>query len=253
MHPIYRAGVLLLLSDRILYIQPAHTYTEFLEACYTIHAFFPSTECHVFHNVIIFCSKYRLFKVMLKFPCPNYCQNLSCPGAEVPWWDVHVAGWKNGLPHILAAFTTESVSGWFPFWMWGWRPFTLCVQIISQFFSGWNSAAGIAPCCGLDGLGIKSHWQDFVHMSRLILGPTQPRVQWVPGFFPGIKEPWYGIDHPRLKKEWTYISTFPLGFMACYRMSLPYPSFSVSSVSIASPAPLYVGCVCRKLWHLPSV
>jgi hypothetical protein len=35
---------------------------------------------------------------------------------------------------------------------------------------------------GLDGPGIESRWRcDFSHTSRLVLGPTQPPVQWVQG------------------------------------------------------------------------
>jgi len=84
------------------------------------------------------------------------------------------------------------------------------------FFGGWSSAVDIAPCCGLDGLGIRSHWQDFVHISRPLLRPIQPPVQWVPGFFPGVKGPWCVIDHlPHLaqvlKKKWTYTCAFSLG------------------------------------------
>jgi len=33
---------------------------------------------------------------------------------------------------------------------------------------------------------------DFPHLSR----PTQPPIQWVPGFFPGVKRPGRGVDHP---------------------------------------------------------
>lgn len=53
--------------------------------------------------------------------------------------------------------------------------------------------------------------QDFLHPTRMALGPTQPPAQWVKG--PGC-----GIDHlppphlaQRLNKEWGYMSTPSLG------------------------------------------
>jgi hypothetical protein len=43
---------------------------------------------------------------------------------------------------------------------------------------GWDSSVGIANRYGLEGLGIESRWgQDFLHLSRQALGPTQPPVQ----------------------------------------------------------------------------
>jgi hypothetical protein len=38
--------------------------------------------------------------------------------------------------------------------------------------------------------------RDFSHTSRPAMGPTQPRVQWVPGSFPGVKCPGRGVEQP---------------------------------------------------------
>ena len=49
-----------------------------------------------------------------------------------------------------------------------------------------GSVVGIATAYGLNGPGIESRWgRDFSQMSRPILRPTQPPVQWVPGLSRG--------------------------------------------------------------------
>jgi len=41
---------------------------------------------------------------------------------------------------------------------------------------GWDISVDIATRYGLDGPGIESQGQNFLHSSRPILGPTQPPV-----------------------------------------------------------------------------
>ena len=57
--------------------------------------------------------------------------------------------------------------------------------------------------------------RDFSHSSRPALGPTQPRVEWVPVFFPGVEWQVRGVDQPpylapRLKEEKIYFCTLSL-------------------------------------------
>jgi len=77
---------------------------------------------------------------------------------------------------------------------------------------------------GLDGPGIEYRCgRDFPHLSRPILGPTQPPMgTWS---FTRVKRPRRGVDHPphlapRLRKEYSYTSTPPLGFRALFQGEL---------------------------------
>jgi len=60
----------------------------------------------------------------------------------------------------------------------------------------------------------------FTMTSRLVLGLTEPPVQWVPGVLsPGVKWPGNEADHSlpsnaKVKNEWSYTSTLPYVIMA---------------------------------------
>jgi len=63
--------------------------------------------------------------------------------------------------------------------------------------------------------------QDFLHLSSLSLGPTQPAIKWVPGVFPVIKWLGRGVDHPppssaEVKERAELTSTHPLGLQRLF-------------------------------------
>jgi len=60
-----------------------------------------------------------------------------------------------------------------------------------------HSIIGIATWYSLDSPKFESWWGwEYLHLSRPVLGPTQPAVQWVPGLLPRPRQLGHGVDHP---------------------------------------------------------
>ena len=82
-----------------------------------------------------------------------------------------------------------------------WQPCHFHLHSQKFKYRFWYSShlciVNIATGYVLDVSGIESQWEpDFLYLSRLALGPTQPPVQWTPGLFPGVKQLGCGIEHP---------------------------------------------------------
>jgi hypothetical protein len=106
-----------------------------------------------------------------------YCEDLSACGAD----DLQIRQRHKGSSRYSTQPTLEK-----------YRKF-----MYSLVLGGLGSSVGIATDYGLDGPEIEARWGcDFSHTSRPALGPTQPPVQWIPGFFLGVKRPGRGADHP---------------------------------------------------------
>ena len=100
-------------------------------------------------------------------------------------------------PDIIVIFITLRING----------------NTIKAVYSDWLRAGRF---------GIESRWGggDFPHLSRPVLGSTQPPVQWVPGLSRGKERPGRDADPSPLpvlwfKKKYSYTSTPPMGRTAC--------------------------------------
>jgi hypothetical protein len=67
----------------------------------------------------------------------------------------------------------------------------------SLFYMGQDGTVGTATYHGLDGPGIEFWWgPEFMHPPGLVLGSTQPPVEWILGLFLGVKQHRFGNNHP---------------------------------------------------------
>jgi hypothetical protein len=85
-----------------------------------------------------------------------------------------------------------------------------------------DSSVRSAPGYGLDGPGIESRWGATLS-APVQTGPGVHPASYTmdTGSFPGVKWPGRGVDHPphlvpRLKKEYSYAATPPLGFRGLF-------------------------------------
>jgi len=66
----------------------------------------------------------------------------------------------------------------------------------------------------------------FSKISTLAVGPNQPTIQEIPGFFRGVEWPGHEVNHKppssaKVKNEYSYTSTPPFAFMTWKGTTLP--------------------------------
>jgi hypothetical protein len=120
----------------------------------------------------------------------------------------------------------------------------VCLYV--YIYVGRDSSVGIANGYGLVGPWIESQWgQDFLHLFRQALGPTQPVVQWVPGPFSRgkVAGAWCGSPTPscmEVKERvelnlyppfWVFMASLRVNFTFTYKWNFGGPG---SSVGIAT-------------------
>jgi len=106
---------------------------------------------------------------------------------------------------------------------------------------GPGSSVGIATGYGLDGPAIESRWeQDFPHLSRPALGPTQTPVQWLPGLSREKERPGRDADRSppssAVGHETVELYLYsPYGPYGLYRASVPVQGVHFTTNQLVYP------------------
>jgi hypothetical protein len=84
--------------------------------------------------------------------------------------------------------------------------------------------------CGMHDPGFESRRRRqiiFSKPARRTAGPTQPPVQWIPVFFPGVKRPWREVNHSlpsgaKVENEWSRTSAPPMWLYGVHKERLRF-------------------------------
>ena len=117
---------------------------------------------------------------------------------------------------------------------------------------GRGISVGKATRYGLDGPAIESRWGgglDFPYPSRPAQGPTQPLIQWVPGFFRVKKRPGRGVKHPHpsraeIKER---VEQYPCSLLGLFYLLLAVLPISPRLITMLHPTTLLLSEAI--LWH----
>jgi hypothetical protein len=135
----------------------------------------------VLHEVLSFCTRVAWGSVFLYPCCMRFCVSLPCCMRFCLSLPVLYEVVSEALSVNMAYRLPADIGVLAYYYSYLIRLLLLLLLLRSTtVIVGRGSVAGVATCYGLHGPGIESvWWPNFPHLSRPVLGPTQPPVQWV--------------------------------------------------------------------------
>jgi hypothetical protein len=122
------------------------------------------------------------------------------------------------------------------------------------WFVGRDRIVGTATRYSKSGIPVG---QDFLHSSRVVLGPIQPVVQWAPDLFPESKQAGHCVNNPpqsspKVKERvelYLYFPSGPSWPVLGWSSPLPLPCFGLLRCLVLVPEYLCTFCVV-KTWNI---